>query len=171
MRHEGKFVREESEQTLAESLVKRGVRMTRPRRELLAILDGAKEHLNAQQLIKKAQGMNPPVNRATVYRTLELLKGHGLLDELDLMHVEGHQHYYEARSIKEHLHVVCLNCAKVIELSSDRFKRLREEIIQETGFDLSAVRLEVGGRCPECRSSRNSKRGIHPSLQPRAEHA
>ena len=37
------------------------------------------------------------LNRVTVYRTLKLLKEGGLVDELDLMHYGGDQHYYETR--------------------------------------------------------------------------
>lgn len=34
-----------------------------------------------------SQKLDASVDRSTVYRTLQLLKRHGLIDELDLMHI------------------------------------------------------------------------------------
>src|SRR6185437_199119 len=41
------------------------------------------------------------VDRATVYRTVDMLKRHGLVDELDLMHLQGEKHYYEVRTRRD----------------------------------------------------------------------
>ncbi len=62
-----------------------------------------------------AKEKDPKLNRVTVYRTLKMLKAGGLVDELDLMHYGGDQHYYETRLKQEHAHVICLRCGKVEE--------------------------------------------------------
>ena len=90
------------------SLKERGVRMTRQRRILLDLLDRSGRHLDAENLYKLAKEKDPKLNRVTVYRTLKLLKKGGLIDELDLMHFEGDQHYYESRLKQQHAHVICL---------------------------------------------------------------
>ena len=62
----------------------RGVRLTRQRRVLLEVMDQAERHLSADAILELAQKIDPNVHRVTVYRTLEMLKKMGLLDELDL---------------------------------------------------------------------------------------
>ena len=74
-------------------LRKRGIRLTRQRELLFALINNAHDHLNADQLYELAKKADPKINRVTVYRTLKLLKTEGLIDELDLMHFEGEQHY------------------------------------------------------------------------------
>src|SRR5437016_2504131 len=86
---------------LRTALARRGVRLTRQRRVLLDIMDQAEQHLTADSILERAQKIDPRVHRVTVYRTLEMLKRHGLLDELDLLHIHGHRHYYESHGPRE----------------------------------------------------------------------
>ncbi len=65
----------------------RGIRMTQQRRAILRVMETASKHLDAAQLLRKAQKLDASVDRSTVYRTLQLLKRNGLIDELDLMHI------------------------------------------------------------------------------------
>src|SRR5215470_18779419 len=97
------------------SLREKGVRLTRQRELLLELIDKSGEHLDAERLFQLAKEQDPKLNRVTVYRTLKLLKEEGLVDELDLMHQAGEQHFYETRRKGEHAHVVCLGCGKVEE--------------------------------------------------------
>jgi Fur family ferric uptake transcriptional regulator len=94
------------------SLKEKGVRLTRQRRILLELIDQSGAHLDAERLFQLARQQDPGINRVTVYRTLKMLKTGGLVDELDLMHHDGDQHYYETRMKQEHAHVICLRCGK-----------------------------------------------------------
>src|SRR5579863_3815069 len=109
------------------SLKERGVRLTRQRRILLDLLDRSGRHLDAETLFQMAQQKDPKLNRVTVYRTLKMLKMSGLVDELDLMHVEGDQHYYETRLKQEHAHLVCLRCGKVEEFFGEPLQKMRKQ--------------------------------------------
>jgi Fe2+ or Zn2+ uptake regulation protein len=102
------------------SLKERGVRLTRQRQILLELIDKTGEHLDAESLFQMAKEKDPKLNRVTVYRTLKMLKAGGLVDELDLMHYGGDQHYYETRLKQEHAHVICLRCGKVRNFSGNR---------------------------------------------------
>ena len=95
-----------------DSLRQRGVRLTRQRQILLDLIDQSGQHLDAEALYQLAKAKDPKLNRVTVYRTLKLLKTGGLVDELDLMHHAGDQHYYETRLKQEHAHVICLRCGR-----------------------------------------------------------
>lgn len=130
----------------------RGLRMTRQRRTILSVVETAKQHLDAVQILRKARALDPKVDRVTVYRTLNLLKRHGLVDELDLMHLEGEKHFYERRPHRDHIHMACLRCGKILEFESDLFERLKGQIQRDCHFHIVVSRLEVGGYCKLCRA-------------------
>src|SRR5919106_3044720 len=132
------------------SLKQRGVRLTRQRQILLELIDKSGQHLDAEKLYHLAKEQDPKLNRVTVYRTLKMLKEGGLVDELDLMHVEGDQHYYETRMKQEHAHVICLRCGKVEEFFGEPLQKLRRQIEQHFGFQIVLARTEVGGYCSHC---------------------
>src|ERR1700687_2120359 len=136
------------------SLREKGVRLTRQRELLLELIDKSGEHLDAERLFQLAHERDPRLNRVTVYRTLKLLKQGGLLDELDLMHYGGDQHYYETRMKQEHAHVICLRCGKVEEFFGEPLQKLRRQIEAHFGFQILLARTEVGGYCSHCRSLR-----------------
>lgn len=143
--------------SLIEELERRGYRLTSQRRVLVEELENADQHLDATELLYRANQRDGSVNRATVYRTLDLLKKLGLVDELDLMHLHGEKHYYEVRSQQDHIHLACFGCGRIVEFTSSLYDELKREIQQSCGFSIQVVRLEVGGRCRECRAKTLAK--------------
>ncbi|HUQ93308.1 MAG TPA: transcriptional repressor [Bryobacteraceae bacterium] len=139
---------------IKDSLRERGVRLTRQRKILLDLIDGSGKHLDAEQLFHMAQQQDPKLNRVTVYRTLKLLKAGGLVDELDLMHYGGDQHYYETRMKQEHAHVICMRCGKVEEFFGEPLARLRKQVESHFGFQILMTRTEIGGYCSHCQALR-----------------
>ena len=131
-------------------LAARGVRMTAQRRLLVGIIQDSPRHLDASRLLEIAQKQDPDIDRATVYRTLALLKNRGLIDELDLMHIEGEKHYYEAKTNRDHCHMACFQCGAITEYASSSFEKLKKEMVKQSGFQIRVVRLEVGGFCKRC---------------------
>ena len=136
------------------SLPERGLRLTRQRKILLDLIDKTGQHLDAERLYQMAKEKDPKLNRVTVYRTLKLLKEGGLVDELDLMHQAGEQHYYETRRKQEHAHVICLACGKVEEFFGEPLQRLRKQVESHFGFQIVLARTEMGGYCSHCQSLR-----------------
>jgi Fur family ferric uptake transcriptional regulator len=128
----------------------RGIRMTQQRRAILQVMETATKHLDAAQLLRKAQKLDASVDRSTVYRTLQLLKRHGLIDELDLMHINGEGHYYERKLNRDHIHMACLRCGKIMEFVSDIFEKLKGQVEKDCRFHIVVSRLEIGGYCTTC---------------------
>lgn len=135
---------------IRDSLKRRGVRLTRQRQILLELLDTSGLHLDAEQLFQMAKEKDPRINRVTVYRTLKLLKVGGLVDELDLMHYGGDQHYYETKLKQEHAHIICLRCGKVEEFFGEPLQKLRRQVESHFGFQILLSRTEIGGYCSHC---------------------
>ncbi len=137
---------------LVAELLSRGVRMTHQRRTILSVIETASQHLDAAQILRRARKLDPGIDRVTVYRTIRLLKRHGLVDELDLLHLEGEKHYYERRPQRDHLHMACVRCGKILEFESDLFERLKGQIQRDCRFHILVTRVEIGGYCAHCRS-------------------
>jgi Fur family transcriptional regulator, ferric uptake regulator len=137
---------------LRAELVSRGIRMTRQRRTILSVMETARQHLDATQILRRSRKLDPHIDRVTVYRTLLLLKRYGLVDELDLLHLRGDGHFYERRPQRDHLHMACLRCGKVIEFESNLFERLKGQVQRECRFHIVITRVEMGGYCAHCRS-------------------
>ena len=134
-------------------LRKRGVRLTRQRELLFEIIHNSHTHLDADRLYEIARKRDAKISRVTVYRTLKVLKQEGLIDELDLLHHEGDQHYYETRLKREHAHVVCLRCGAVQEFFGSPIQDLKDQVESDFGFKILLARTEVGGYCADCQSS------------------
>src|SRR5438034_7987930 len=122
------------------SLKDKGVRLTRQRQILLELIDGSGQHLDAENLFQMAKEKDPKLNRVTVYRTLKLLKEGGMIDELDLAHIDGEKHYYETRLKQEHAHVICLRCGRVEEFFGEMLLNMRNQIGSQFGFDIVFAR-------------------------------
>ncbi len=147
MEAEGRVTR----RSLERELVSRGVRMTHQRRLLVEIIQGADGHLDAVALWQRARAQDPTLNKVTVYRTLGMLKKFGLVDELDLMHMDGGRHYYEAKTTRDHIHLACLKCGRIQEFESPLFEKLKGQIERDQRFTIRTVRVEAGGVCDRCK--------------------
>ena len=129
----------------------RGIRLTKQRRVVVQVMETASRHMDAGEILDVAQKIDSNITRVTVYRTLELLKKLGLIDELDLLHLRGHRHFYESHGPRDHIHVACIHCGKVREFESDLYEELKQQISRDCGIEISISRTEVGGICTDCK--------------------
>jgi len=113
--------------------------------------------LEALSWLARATLDDKQYDRADAYATetrqlsLDLLKRQGLIDELDLMHLNGEGHYYERKLGRDHIHMACLRCGKITEFVSKTFESLKKELNRDCRFHIVVARLEVGGYCSDCR--------------------
>jgi Fe2+ or Zn2+ uptake regulation protein len=141
---------------LQKTLREKGIRLTRQRRVILEVMDNAEQHLDVDQILARAQKIDPAVHLVTVYRTIDLLKKEGLIDELDLLHLRGDRHYYETHGPRDHIHVACLRCGKVREFESRLYEQLKEQIARDFEMQVTVSRTEVGGICNDCLAASKS---------------
>jgi Fe2+ or Zn2+ uptake regulation protein len=124
-----------------------GHSMTAQRQLLLELLRDAGEHIDAKELYRRASARDESISQATVYRTLNLFKELGLVDEMRLGKVRC---YYEIKQSPEHQHLVCRGCGKVIEFQTSHFRKLIEAVRREHKFNITKAELYLEGYCPEC---------------------
>ena len=125
----------------------KGRPVTAQRQLLLSLLKNARGHISAKELYRQASRKNDSISLATVYRTLQLFKELGLVEERRLGQVCCH---YEVKGSTDHQHLVCRSCGKVIEFESPLISKLVEELRHEHGFSLTKIDLHMEGYCQEC---------------------
>jgi len=139
---------------LQRELRSRHIRLTRQRRVVVQVIESAPRHLDANEILELSRKIDADITQVTVYRTLELLKRHGLIDELDLLHLRGHRHFYESHGPRDHIHVACIRCGKVREVESPLYEELKQQIARDCGIEITVARTEIGGLCEECREKK-----------------
>ncbi|WP_018686785.1 transcriptional repressor [Actinokineospora enzanensis] len=130
---------------LKETLHERGMRMT-PQRQL--VLDALLElaHATPEQVCRQVQRTTPTVNVTTIYRTLELLEGLGLVRHTHLGHGAPTYSVFE----HQHVHLVCHRCGRVDETPRAVMDELCGTLRAQHGFVLDASHLALSGTCQSC---------------------
>jgi Fur family ferric uptake transcriptional regulator len=125
----------------------RGRPVTSQRKLLLSLIKKAGGHISAKELYRLANKKNESISLATVYRTLQLFKELGLIEERRLGQMYCH---YEMKESAEHQHLVCRSCGKVIEFESPLFNQLAEELQRDYSFILKKIEVCMEGYCQDC---------------------
>jgi Fe2+ or Zn2+ uptake regulation protein len=141
---------------LVDALDQAGVRLTEPRRAVARLVAEQAGHFTANDLVEAARGRALPVGRATVFRSLDLFTELNLVERLDLP--DG-GHAYVACEADHHHHVVCSSCGRSADVEDSGIADVVAAIARRTGFEVASHRLELFGRCPECRAAASARRG------------
>jgi len=126
-----------------------GKRMTRTRKAVLSLLEGAKYPLSPTELYAQLQNQQVAIDLVTVYRNLNTLKELGLVTQLEL-HQEGQFRYEIKEGREHHHHIRCKSCGRIVDLLLCPLKKLTALIEQETRFIVGDHSLEFSGWCPKC---------------------
>jgi len=128
-----------------------GLRVTKQRALILEIIRCGQGHLDADEVYRRARDKQPRLSLSTVYRSLQLLKKLGLVEEVHFD--EGH-HHYEVKPSSEHHHLVCLGCGRVIEFRYPLTRYMKRNVPEAKDFEIVDTEIRMTGYCPRCRQAR-----------------
>jgi Fur family transcriptional regulator, ferric uptake regulator len=137
------------EPVLERAIEAAGYRSTTARRSLLRLLEGRTEHFTAADLESDVRRRRLSIGRATIFRTLDLLVDLHAVERLDL---PGGDHAYVVCEPSHHHHLVCSSCGRSLDIEDHGLRAVVAEIARRTDFEIDEHRLELFGRCPECRA-------------------
>ena len=130
------------------SLHQHGYRVTQPRLQVMEIIAASPAPLTPQDIYHKSLDLDSPPGIASVYRTLEMLDGLGLIQQIhkpDGCHgiwpkVDGHKHL-----------LLCRNCGQmqVIE-GNEEITEYISMIEKDTGYKVDEHWLQLFGLCSKC---------------------
>jgi Fur family ferric uptake transcriptional regulator len=122
--------------------------VTPQRMRVAEILFGTHHHISAEEILDRLRAGRRAVGKATVYRTLELMREAGLIREHDFG--EGFKRYEPRRTRPRHEHLVCIRCGKVIEFEAEAIERIEQEVASLHRFRPTHHKVEIYGVCEEC---------------------
>jgi Fur family transcriptional regulator, peroxide stress response regulator len=134
---------------LITALKERDFRLTPQRVELVRLIATSKGHPSAAQLFTKIKTRFPTMSRATVYKTLALLKEMNQVLEIDLRD----DSHYDGNRPTPHPHLICLNCNKIVDGDLDLdFSKIRK-LEKVSGYQIIRPQITFYGLCPNCKQS------------------
>lgn len=139
-----------------------GVRYaTRQRAAVLNCLKArAGEYLTAAEVAQAAKAAGAAIGLTTVYRTLENLRGEGLVRRFILDRATPAAYEYLEDPATSEFHVRCSDCGKLFHLRCGEIARMEEalsgHLLEEHGVELDLQSSVIQGRCSECRAKATS---------------
>jgi len=134
------------EQQLITKLRSKGYKITPQRLAICQLVLSSKAHPTADQIYEEVKKTHSAISLATVYFTLDLLRGLGLLQELSFS--ERSSRYDPNTS--PHINVICPKCGKIYDYEAASVKKLWSQIVAEMGFKPLRQRLDVYQLCNAC---------------------
>lgn len=133
--------------TLVNRLRARGLRVTPQRAMILEAVESISGHMTAEDVHTRVQRVSPYVNLATVYRTLDLLRGLNLITDADMGTGATH---FALRSHADHHHAICRGCQKSLEFPPALLDDFMSSLQTQYRFRAEANHIVVFGWCPQC---------------------
>lgn len=130
-----------------------GLKATHQRTEVYRELARTREHPDAETIYRRVRRRIPSISLDTVYRTLRLLEGKGVISRVGAL---GERARFDA-NLDRHHHFVCRQCGLVRDFYSPMLDTLP---IPKQASDIGridAMQVEFRGRCAECGPSRERK--------------
>ncbi len=134
---------------IQEELKKNGMKSTRHRVAILAILINKDQPVSAEKIFFEMQQMAIAINLSTVYRNLDALAEKGLVTKLSL--AGDNRAVYEYKQTGHRHYLICLGCREILALEHCPIKGYADQIENETDYEIVGHQLDLYGYCKKCR--------------------
>lgn len=126
-----------------------GYKFTTPRRHIYNFFNTTKSHFTIQEAISEME-KDHDIGTATIYRNIVLFNKLGILDKVVL---KDNMVRYEIKNIKrDHNHMICSCCGKVIETVRKPVDGLLK-LAEDEGFLVEDYELNFYGLCKDCQKT------------------
>ena len=132
----------EDDSNISELLAARGIRLTRQREKILAILLQQRDHPTASEVYERAKQKMPSISLATVYNSLEALARNGLLKQVNVDRAPTRF----CANLEDHSHFFCERCGAIydVEAAAAQLGNL------PPGFVVFHADVALKGLCSTC---------------------
>jgi Fur family ferric uptake transcriptional regulator len=117
-----------------------GMRLSRQRRYILALLWDAKEHLSAREIYNRLNRQGNEIGHTSVYQNLDALSGQGIIECLERSDGCLYGHISEP-----HSHVTCMDTHQIMDVHVELPQALIEAIEAQTGVTITDYQVNFYG--------------------------
>jgi Fe2+ or Zn2+ uptake regulation protein len=137
-----------ADERLATALRAGGHRVTSQRLVLYRVLTELGRHAHAEEIARASAERLPGLSLPTVYATLELFEGLGLVRRVD---AGGPAALFDPRT-EPHAHFACRRCGAVADIDAGVDAAAAEAAARATGSEPEHVEVVLRGLCAACRA-------------------
>jgi len=130
-------------------LTKSQSRYTSQKRQIVDQIFKNRRHFEVEDFIEQLRNNEVSFSRATVYRTIKQLLEAGLIQKIPTQ--DGKVFYEGTRSKKQHDHLICNVCGKILEIKEDYVEKYLQQYCESVRFNAEYRSLHIYGQCSDCR--------------------
>lgn len=132
-------------------LKEKGEKLTLARKAIIDVLEASKQLLSVADIYDALRKRNVNVNYSTVYRNLDVLYKHQIVEKL----IFAEEAKYKLNVSGEHLHhLICKSCQNTEILPYCPYHDLEKVIRSHTDFLPLEHKLEIYGYCSACQKTK-----------------
>ena len=124
-----------------------GIRSTRQRSAIAALLGDIEEFRSAQELHDELRRRGEAIGLTTVYRTLQSMAEAG---KVDVLRTDTGESVYRQCSTGHHHHLVCRHCGRTVEVEGPTVEAWAESVANQYEFTDISHTMEIFGACRRC---------------------
>lgn len=109
-------------------------------------------HLTASEIVANLRESGANIGASTVYRQLDKLVAGGLVRKyiIDENSPACYQYFNDNGQCKEHFHLKCTECGKLIHTDCALLKQISDHMRQSHGFAIDKSKTLLYGICGDC---------------------
>ena len=138
---------QESDASIIEALRRKGYKATPQRIAICRFALNSRDHPSVQRIYGEVKKAHPTVSLATVYKTIQILKELGQIQELNFP--EGQTRFDSY--MKPHINLVCLRCGNIRDLDNLTAGEIVRKVAASAKFTVTGHRLDLYGFCEKCK--------------------
>jgi Fur family peroxide stress response transcriptional regulator len=142
---------QKSDAQVIQALRSKGYKATPQRISICRFTLSSKEHPSAQKVYSEVKKTHPTVSLSTVYKTLQVLKELGMLQELS----SSLNQTRVDPNVKLHINLVCIQCGTITDVDDPVGKELIRRLTGMAEFTVTEHHLDVYGVCRKCKTKTN----------------
>ncbi len=135
---------------LTEQLRAKSRKVTGPRQKILDVLRTNRHPATIREVF--AQMPRGDCDLVTVYRSMHLLEGMGMVKRFDFGDGAARFELVNGRDGGHHHHLICTSCDRIVELEDCFAQEMEEAVAARNGFKSVTHKLEFFGVCPKCQT-------------------
>ena len=119
------------------------------------LMENKDKHVTAASISEHLEKEGARVGTTTIYRHLDKLLEQGLVRKymIDGTTSSCFQYADQQGKCKEHFHLKCGKCGKLIHMNCSHFEELYEHILEDHGFEIDFFRTVFYGICRDCKKT------------------